>query len=304
MDIFSAILIVLGLILFETVSSLDNAVINAQVLSTMSQRGRRWFMVYGFFVAVFLIRGLLPFLIVWAANPSLGPLGAFTAAFSSDPRIHESIESSTPILLLGGGTFLILLFFHWLFLEPKAFGIRGERFIQSKGMWFYAVASVILLVLLWFSFQIRPAMAVGTFVGALSFFITNGFKENAEKAEKGLLSKHARSDINKIIYLEAIDATFSIDGVLGAFAFTLSIPLIILGNGIGAFIVRSLTVRSIDSLKKYKFLKNGAMYSVFFLGCVMLTDSFGFSIPGWVPPIITFLVILYFFYKSKSAVSK
>ncbi|MGH7203096.1 MAG: DUF475 domain-containing protein, partial [Candidatus Levyibacteriota bacterium] len=133
MHIFSTLLIVLGLILFETVSSLDNAVINAQVLSTMSQRGRRWFMVYGFLVAVFLIRGLLPFLIVWAANPSLGPVGAFTAAFSSDPRVHESIESSTPILLRGGGTFLILLFFHWLFLEPKAFGIRGERFIKAKG---------------------------------------------------------------------------------------------------------------------------------------------------------------------------
>ncbi|MGH7203947.1 MAG: DUF475 domain-containing protein, partial [Candidatus Levyibacteriota bacterium] len=158
--------------------------------------------------------------------------------------------------------------------------------------------------LLWFSFQINLAMAVSTFVGAFFFFITNGFKENAEKAEKSILSKRARSDIHKIIYLEAIDATFSIDGVLGAFAFTLSIPLIIIGNGIGAFIVRGLTVRSIDSLKKYKFLKNGAMYSVFFLGCVMLTDSFGFSIPEWVPPIITFLVILYFFSKSKSAVNK
>jgi hypothetical protein len=74
MEIFSIILIVIGLILFEVIVSIDNAVINAEVLSTMSAKARRWFLIYGLFIAVFAVRGLLPWLIVWATNPSLGPI--------------------------------------------------------------------------------------------------------------------------------------------------------------------------------------------------------------------------------------
>lgn len=70
------------------------------------------------------------------------------------------------------------------------------------------------------------------------------------------------TDISKILYLEVIDMTFSIDGVLGAFAFTLSVPLILLGNGIGAYVVRSLTIHNIERVKRYIYLKNGAMYSI------------------------------------------
>lgn len=304
MDIFSAILIVLGLIVFEAVSSLDNAVINAQVLSTMGERARRWFLIYGLFIAVFLVRGLLPFVIVWATNPSIGPMGALTATFSSDPAVRASIEASSPILLVGGGTFLVFLFFHWLFLEPKNFGLYGEQYIQTKGVWFYAVVSILLTVIVWYALELRPIMALGAVIGSTAFFITHGFKESAEKAEKGLLKGRMQSDISKLFYLEAIDASFSIDGVLGAFAFTLSVPLILLGNGIGAFVVREVTIRSIAKIKRYIYLKNGAMYSVFALGCVMLLDSFGVHIPKWFPPIFTITIITYFFLKSRSALKK
>ena len=166
MDIFSSVLIILGLSIFETVSSLDNAVINAQVLSTMSKRARKWFLLYGLLIAVFLIRGLLPFLIIWCTNPTLGPVGALTATFSSDPRIRESIEASAPVLLVGGGTFLVFLFFHWLFLEPKNFGLRGERFILNQGVWFYAVASLVLASITWFALKTHPIMAFGAVVGS------------------------------------------------------------------------------------------------------------------------------------------
>ncbi len=114
MDIFSLILIVLGLVLFESVSSVDNAVINAEVLSTMSQKARRWFLVWGMIFAVFVVRGLLPWLIVWAALPNLGFFGSLVATFSSDPHIAEVIESSSPVLLVGGGGFLLFLFFNSL----------------------------------------------------------------------------------------------------------------------------------------------------------------------------------------------
>jgi len=296
----SIILTVLGLCLFEIINSIDNAVINAEVLGTMSAKSRKWFLFYGLFAAVFLVRGLLPLLIIWATNPHLGFIGALTATFSSDPSIAEAMEQSAPILLSGAGVFLIFLFFHWLFLEPKSYGLHTERFFERQGIWFYAVVSVILCAIVWFDIKRQALMAFGAVVGSTTFFITHGFKQNAEKMEHQMIhKKKGLSDWSKILYLEVIDATFSIDGVLGAFAFTLSVPLIIIGNGIGAIVVRQLTVGNIERVKKYKYLKNGAMYSIFFLGLIMLADAFGAPIPEFVSPIITILVLAYFFWKSK-----
>ena len=104
--------------------------------------------------------------------------------------------------------------------------------------------------------------------------------------------------ISKLLYLEVLDATFSIDGVIGAFAFTMSVPLILLGNGLGAVVVRELTIRGVDRIKKYPYLKNGAMYSILCLGVVMLAHSFGVHVPEYVAPIITFIVIGFFLMKS------
>lgn len=298
------IVIVAGLILFETISSIDNAIINAEVLYTMQAKARRWFLIWGLFIAVFVVRGLLPFLIVWVVNPDLGPWEAITATFSSDPKVIEAIELSAPILLIGGGTFLVFLFFHWLFLESKHFGLVGEKFFYSQGVWFYAVVSVLLTGIVYLALQINPAMALGAVVGSTAFFITHGFKQNAEQSEQKLLQKGSMSDISKILYLEIIDATFSIDGVLGAFAFTLAVPLILVGNGIGAFVVREITIGNIERIKRYKYLKNGAMYSILVLGIVMWLDSFGIHIPSWVSPVLTFTIVGYFFWKSHHALKQ
>ncbi len=300
MEIFSIVLTVIGLMIFETISSIDNAVINAEVLSTMSLRARKWFLFYGLLFAVFIIRGMLPWLIVWATNPSLGAIGALTATFSNDPKIKEIIEESSPFLLVGGGIFLIFLFFHWLFIEAKNYGLRGERFFHQHGVWFFALVSIILTITVWFSLQQHPFMAFGAVMGSTAFFITHGFKQNAEQREKQLMGGGGNmSDWSKILYLEVIDATFSIDGVVGAFAFTLSVPLILIGNGMGAYVVRHLTVSNIENVKRYIYLKNGAMYSIFFLGVVMVLDSFAVQIPQWVSPVITISVVGYFLYKSR-----
>lgn len=299
MSIFTIIIVVFGLCLFETISSIDNAVINAEVLSTMQPKARKWFLFWGLIFAVFMIRGLLPWLIVWAVNPGLGPIEAFTATFSNDPHVKESVELAAPVLLAGGGTFLLFLFFHWLFLEDKNFGLpRFEKFFVEKGIWFYAVVSILLAGLIWFSLQVNPVMAFGAACGSSAFFITHGFKQNAEAKEKTLKSQHL-SDTSKIMYLEVIDATFSIDGVLGAFAFTLSVPLILIGNGLGAFVVRQVTIGNIDRIKKYLYLKNGAMYSILFLGIFMVLNSFGVEVPEWASPLVTFLAIGFFFLKSR-----
>lgn len=297
------LLTVAGLCLFEIISSIDNAIINAEVLSTMGEKARKWFLLWGILFAVFIIRGLLPWLIVYAVTPSLGPIGALTATFSSDPKVIEAVELSAPILLIGGGVFLVFLFFHWLFLEQKNYGLVGEEYIQKKGVWFFAIVSVLLSIIVWFALKANPFMAFSAVVGSTAFFITHGFKQNAEEQEKNLLDK-TKTDISKIFYLEVIDATFSIDGVLGAFAFTLSVPLILLGNGIGAIVLRNITVSNISRIKKYKYLKNGAMYSIFFLGFIMLMDSFGMHIPQWVSPTVTFGVIGFFFWKSKKCINE
>jgi hypothetical protein len=297
-SIWSIIVIVLGLCLFEIISSVDNSIINAQVLVTMQKRYRRWFLVWGILFAVFVVRGLLPWMIVWATNPSLGPIKALTATFSNNPQILSAIEQSSPILLMGGGAFLLLLFFHWIFLEEKKFGLMGEKFFFRNGNWLFAISLAILALVLSFTLKINPMIALAGIVGSAIFFITSAFKKYAEKTEKDLLKKHA-SNISKIIYLEVLDASFSIDGVLGAFAFTLAVPLIILGNGLGAFVVRHFTVSNINNIKKYIYLKNGAMYSIFFLGIIMVLHGFGFNPPAWLSPVVTFAVVGYFFWKSK-----
>ena len=300
MNIFSLVFTILGLSLFEIISSVDNAIINAEVLSTMKPKARRWFLVWGILIAVFVLRGLLPWIIVWLTTPSLGPVEALFATFSNDEKVIQAVESSSPLLLIGGGTFLIFLFFHWLFMEDKNFGLPGEKFIRRQSVWFYAIVSIILAVLVWFALKEDPLMAFGSVLGSTAFFIVHGFRQNAELEEKNLMDRTSkRTDISKILYLEVIDATFSIDGVLGAFAFTLSVPLILLGNGLGALVLRQLTIRNIERIKKYRYIKNGAMYSILFLGLIMLLDSFAYHIPSWLSPLITFGVVGYFFYRSK-----
>lgn len=287
----------MGLCMFEIICSIDNAIINAEVLGTMQPKYRRWFLLWGILFAVFLVRGLLPLLLVWFSTPELTPWEAFTAMFSDNPEVKEAIETSSPILLIGGGTFLIFLFFHWLFLEEKEYGLRGERYFFSKGVWFYAVVSILLMVIVWLAIERNAMMAFGAVVGSTAFFIVHGFRQNAELQEQKLMGGDM-SDISKILYLEVIDATFSIDGVLGAFAFTMSVPLILVGNALGAIAVRQITVGNIDRIKKYRFLKNGAMYSILCLGIIMLVDSFGFHIPEFVSPVITFSVVGLFYLKS------
>jgi len=294
---FLNILTIIGLSLFEVISSIDNAIVNAKVLQTVSVKAKKWFLTWGLFFAVFIVRGLLPWVIVWSVNPQLGPIGALTASFSSDPAIAHSIEKSTPVLFMTGGVFLLLLFFSWLFLENENYCIRGEYFFYRKGFWFNSVASLILLFITFITIKIDPNMTLGAAIGSTVFFITHGFRERAKSMEEGLVTSN-RSDFSKLLFLEILDTNFSIDGVLGAFAFTLSIPIILFGNGIGAIIVRQLTVGNIDRIKKYRYLENGAMYSIFFLGFFMIIESFGVPVPKFLSPIFTIGTISFFLYKS------
>ncbi|MFA5169814.1 MAG: DUF475 domain-containing protein [Candidatus Paceibacterota bacterium] len=296
--ILEILVIVLGLCVFEIISSVDNAIINAHVLKTMPEKFRKIFLFWGIIFAVFVVRGLLPFAIVWITNPSLNILQVFSSAFSSNnTMVSESLDASKPLLLLGGGSYLFLVFLAWLFLEEKKCLFWVEKFIHRQSVWFYAFASIFTTLIVYFTIQINPILALAATIGVSAFFITDGFKKNAEEKEKELLSGNM-SAWSKILYLEVLDASFSIDGVIGAFAFTMSIPLIILGNGLGALVVRQLTVKGIDSISKYAYLKNGAMYSIGLLGLMMVLESFGYEYPFWLVPLCTISLLSIFMFFS------
>jgi uncharacterized protein len=284
------IITVLGLCLFEIITSVDNAVINAHVLKTMSPKYRKIFLFWGIIFAVFVIRGVLPFIIVWLANPALSFTEVFTFALSNNPDLLEYVEKSKPLLLISGGLYLVLLFLSWLFIEDKNWAFYMEEMIQRQSVWFYAVASIVITLAIYLSVKTNPMMALAASLGATAFFITEGFKRNAEEKEKQLMDSHI-SAWSKILYLEVLDATFSIDGVIGAFAFTISVPLILIGNGIGAFVVRELTIKGIDRISQYVYLKNGAMYSIGVLGAIMSLESFGIEVPYWLAPVSTFSLL-------------
>ncbi|MGB4756470.1 MAG: DUF475 domain-containing protein, partial [Candidatus Methanoculleus thermohydrogenotrophicum] len=162
---------------------------------------------------------------------------------------------------------------------------------------FYATVSVLLAAIVWFALQLSAMMGFAAVLGSTAFFIVHGFRQNAE-VQEARLSQPGISDLSKIAYLEVLDATFSIDGVIGAFAFTLSVPLILIGNGVGAVVVRELTIRGVDRIRSYCYLKNGAMYSILVLGVIMLANSFGFHVPVWLSPVATFAIVGYFLYRS------
>jgi hypothetical protein len=137
--------------------------------------------------------------------------------------------------------------------------------------------------------------------GSAIFFIMQGLRSFAEKKSVELESD---SDIGKLVLLEVIDATFSIDGVIGAFAFTMSVLLILIGNGIGAIVVRELTIRNIDNIRKYAYLKNGAMYSICVLGLIMCGEGFDLRIPIWFAPLLTIGIVVTFSWLSFQRIKK
>src|SRR5207245_10055786 len=107
--------------------------------------------------------------------------GMLGSSVNVDSSVAERIESSSEPLLAAGGIFLALLFLHWLFKEPKDYGLRGEEYLHKKGVWFYAVVSILLTLLIWYSIPVNAVIAFGAALGSSLFFITHGFRQNAEE---------------------------------------------------------------------------------------------------------------------------
>jgi len=306
MDILSSLIVILGLVVFEIVNSIDNAIVNAYVLKSMSDKWRKIFLFWGLLLAVFVIRGVLPFLIVWLTVPGIGFIEAFQAMFSSSPQVSEAIEAGKPMILMGAGVFLLLLYLHWLFLEKKLPLFIADKIVKPHfGIWFFACAAFLLVGLLYAARQSGSGLMLSAAIGNAMFFILYGFREQAEKESQNLQKNAAgMGDLSKLLYLEVLDASFSFDGVLGAFAFTTSVPLILIGNGIGALIVREMTIKSVDQVAKYRYLKNGAMSSIGILGLIIIIESFGIGLPEFLPTLVTLLFIGFAFWRSRLSTNK
>src|SRR5262249_3623101 len=116
-QMLESIIIILGLALFEIVSSVDNAIVDAHVLKTVPDRYRRFFRTWGWLSAVVIVRGMLPFVILWIANAGLPVREVFQLAFSDPKNMADALQHSKPLLLIGGGMYLIMVFLSWLFQE-------------------------------------------------------------------------------------------------------------------------------------------------------------------------------------------
>jgi uncharacterized protein len=299
MSLVESIAIVIGLIVFEVVNSVDNAIVNASVLKTMSILWRKRFLLIGIITSVFLVRFILPLIIVWISVPTISGSDLFLAFLGQSDVAAQAIDHQKPLILMFGGVFLIFLYLHWLFLEKKE-PLYIERFLKEKhGVWFFAFVAILLVIIMYLA-RFDPILMLSAAIGSATFFILYGLKETAETSERNMVAgTSGLSDLSKFVYLEVLDTTFSFDGVIGAFAFTINLFLILIGIGIGALVVRELTIKGIDTIAKYKYLKNGALTSIGFLGLFMLIESFNVELPSYVPIVITLLLIGIAFYMSR-----
>ena len=182
-------------------------------------------------------------------------------------------------------------------MERKQPLFAHEKLLKKHhDVWFFAFAAIILVILLYFA-RLNSTMMLAAAIGSATFFIIYGFKETAEKKEAKLV-RNKLSNVSKFLYLEVLDATFSFDGVVGAFAFTTNLLYIVIGLGIGALVLRQLTVMGINKIAKYIWLKNGAMTSMGLLGIFMILESFNVELPVYLPTLATLAIVGYAFYKS------
>ena len=303
MSILQTVIIVVGLIVFEVVISVDNAIINAHILKSMTRMWRRRFLIFGIFTSVFMVRFLMPLFIVWISTSSLTSSEILQIYTGDSHFAAEKIEASKPFILMFGGIFLMYLYLHWLFLEKKN-PLFVERYLNEKhGVWFFAFVAIILVVVMYLA-RGNSNLMLAASIGSAIFFILYGFKENAEKKQRRMMKERGRSGFSKFLYLEVLDMTFSFDSVIGAFAFTTNLLLILIGIGVGAMVVRELTIVGIDRVTKYKWLKNGAMTSIGFLAFFMIIEAFGMELPEYIPTLAMLFFVGIAFYKSHKFLEK
>ncbi len=267
------------LAVLEISLSFDNAIVNANKLKDMTPVWQHRFLTWGIVIAVFGMRIIFPLLIVVIAA-SIGPIDAFLLA-AREPAEYARImsEAHLPIAAFGG-TFLMMVgltyFFdhekdiHWIEVIEK----HMARSATIKGI---EIAFVLVLILV-FSNLLEGEEAT-TFVysaiyGLLTFLaveVVGGLLDASQKT----MAEAAKGGLGAFIYLEVLDASFSFDGVIGAFALSKNLFVIAIGLGIGAMYVRSMTIMLVEkgTLAEYRYLEHGAFYAILILSVIMYCQT-------------------------------
>ena len=277
------IVAVLGVL--ELSLSFDNAVVNATVLRGMAPVWQRRFLTWGIVIAVFGMRIVFPLAIV-AIAARLGPVDAMMLAMT-DPAAYERIVTGAHVAISGfGGAFLAMVGLSFFFDEAKDVHWIGvvERPIARLSR-ISGLAIGMVLIALYGIARLLPRDEAATFLGAgiiglityiavdaIGALLEGGDASGGHATGANAAQAIGESGFAAFLYLEVLDASFSLDGVVGAFALSTNLFVIALGLGIGAMFVRSLTVMMVDrdTLNDYRFLEHGAFYAIVALAAIML----------------------------------
>lgn len=284
--------------LLEISLSFDNAVMNAVILSGLSQVWRRRFLTWGMVIAVFGMRFLFPVLIV-VLTSGLSIERVLELAFREPEVYAHYLEAAEPLILAFGGSFLLMVFVNWLFDAGRELHWIGllENF-ASKIAKLGEVKLIIALSVIFLVgyFKREPNILLSMILGVLLFEIVHFVKSSIEyfKEKRGI-----DGGVGAFIYLELLDASCSLDGTVGAFAISQNLVIITVGLSVGAFILRSLTLYFVESgkLSELPYLEHGAHWGIGALGIMMLLELF-FSIPELVISALALVFILSSLYSS------
>lgn len=290
----SMLWIITVLSVLEISLSFDNAVVNASVLKDMDRIWQRRFLTWGIAFAVFGMRVVFPLAIV-AIAAGLGPIQTIDLSLN-DPEEYERIVSSAHVGIAGfGGAFLAMVGLKFFFDREKDIHwvARIEEWLSRFAALPAAEIAILLLVLWGISGMLEPAEAltflVAGILGLVTFIAVEGINTILELHEekKRLQGAVVRSGLGGFLYLNVLDASFSFDGVIGAFALSNNMIVIALGLSIGAMFVRSMTIHLVEkgTLAQYRFLENGAFWAIIALGGIMLVSA-KFHIPETITGLI------------------
>lgn len=292
---------VLGIL--EISLSFDNSIINARVLEKMDPLWRRRFLIWGILVAVFGMRIVFPLLVV-AIAVGISPIAAVKLAVW-EPHQYAAILTDAHVGIAAfGGTFLIMVGLRYFFDSQKE--VHWLAFIEKPAQKLGTLAgidiAIVLTLILFFSEQIaredKMAFLLASLYGLLTFIGVEAISSLLD-APKTALTTVAKGGAGAFLYLEILDASFSFDGVIGAFAFSHNLFIIAIGLGIGAFYVRSMTIMLVESgvLLHYRYLEHGAFYAILVLAVIMYLQTI-ISVPEVLTGLVGSCILGMAFYSS------
>lgn len=291
-----SIFIVFVLSVLEVSLSFDNAVVNASKLTKMPKKWEKIFLTWGILIAVFGMRFLFPVLVV-SLFAKLSLIKVINIAISNAHLYSQYLHETHAPIVTFGGMFLFMLFFSYFFDKKKVIHwikqVEPKLKIVGKIHGAETMLCLIMLIILahLFPHTERAGILTSGLLGIIIFLMINGVSKLLEGGEAEINKTAKNAGLVGFIYLELIDASFSLDGVLGAFALSNDIIIITIGLAIGAMFVRSLTVMIVEkkTLNKYIYLEHGAHWAIGALAGIMLISSL-----RPVPEVITGLTGLLF----------